>query len=85
MGSATPSVEAWFLMSQKRLKAHFLSKRLAGGAMPQIKTIDLSRTKNSGCISDELADEIRKLKELADDGIITQEEFEAKKKQLLGL
>ena len=60
MGSATPSVEAWFLMSQKRLKAHFLSKRLAGGAMPQIKTIDLSRTKNSGCISDELADEIRK-------------------------
>ena len=60
MGSATPSVEAWFLMSQKRLKAHFLSKRLAGGAMPQIKTIDLSRTKNSGCISDELADEVRK-------------------------
>ena len=31
------------------------------------------------------ADEIRKFKELADDGIITQEEFEAKKKQLLGL
>lgn len=31
------------------------------------------------------ADEIRKFKKLADDGIITQEEFEAKKKQLLGL
>lgn len=31
------------------------------------------------------ADEIRKFKELADDGIITQAEFEAKKKQLLGL
>lgn len=31
------------------------------------------------------ADEIRKFKELCDDGIITQEEFEAKKKQLLGL
>ena len=29
------------------------------------------------------ADEIRKLKELADEGIITQEEFEAKKRQLL--
>lgn len=31
------------------------------------------------------ADEIRKFKELLDDGILTQEEFEAKKKQLLGL
>lgn len=32
-----------------------------------------------------IADEIRKFKELADEGIITQEEFEAKKKQLLGI
>ena len=32
-----------------------------------------------------VADEIRKYKELANSGIITQEEFEAKKKQLLGL
>lgn len=31
------------------------------------------------------ADEIRKLKALMDDGIITQEEFKAKKKQLLGI
>lgn len=31
------------------------------------------------------ADELRKYKSLLDDGIITQEEFEAKKKQLLGL
>lgn len=31
------------------------------------------------------ADEIRKYKELLDDGIITQEEFDVKKKQLLGL
>ncbi|MCQ4637144.1 SHOCT domain-containing protein [Anaerovorax odorimutans] len=31
------------------------------------------------------ADEIRKYKELMDDGIISQEEFEAKKKELLGL
>ena len=31
------------------------------------------------------ADEIKKYKELADNGIITQDEFEAKKKQLLGL
>ncbi len=31
------------------------------------------------------ASEIRKFKKLADDGIITQDEFETKKKQLLGL
>ena len=31
------------------------------------------------------ADEIKKFKELLDDGIISQEEFDAKKKQLLGL
>ena len=30
-------------------------------------------------------DEIKKLKQLLDDGIITQEDFDAKKKQLLGL
>ena len=31
------------------------------------------------------ADEITKFKQLLDTGIITQEEFDAKKKQLLGL
>lgn len=34
---------------------------------------------------DSSADEIRKFKSLLDDGIITKEEFDAKKKQLLGL
>ena len=31
------------------------------------------------------AEELRKFKQLLDDGIITQEEFDAKKKQILGL
>ena len=31
------------------------------------------------------ADEIKKFKDLLDSGVITQEEFDAKKKQLLGL
>jgi predicted Zn-dependent peptidase len=31
------------------------------------------------------ADQIKKYKELLDSGVITQEEFDAKKKQLLGL
>lgn len=60
MGSATPSAEAWQLMQQGKLIRHTLSKRLSGGAMPQIKCIDLSKQNNSGCISEELAEEIRK-------------------------
>lgn len=60
MGSATPSVEAWQLMKTGRLIRHTLTKRLAGGAMPKIKIIDLSKLNTSSCISDELADEIRK-------------------------
>lgn len=32
-----------------------------------------------------VADQLRKLKSLVDDGILTQEEFEAKKKQMLGI
>lgn len=36
-------------------------------------------------ISDENIDDLRKLKELLDDGILTQEEFDAKKKQILGI
>ena len=35
--------------------------------------------------SESSADQIKKYKELLDDGIISQEEFDAKKKQLLGL
>ena len=34
---------------------------------------------------DRSADELKKNKELLDSGVITQEEFDAKKKQLLGL
>lgn len=33
----------------------------------------------------DLADEIRELKDLLDDGLLTQDEFDAKKKQLLGI
>ncbi len=47
----------------------------------------LERQKGTANISEKSnsADEIKKYKELLDDGIITQEEFDAKKKQLLGL
>ncbi len=59
MGSATPSVEAWHAMEKGSIIRHTLTRRLAGGAMPQIKTINLSTCKMDGCISTELADAIK--------------------------
>ncbi|TVQ37911.1 MAG: primosomal protein N' [Spirochaetaceae bacterium] len=41
MGSATPSVEAWRLMQQQRIRRLTLSRRLAGGSMPVIEVVDL--------------------------------------------
>lgn len=41
--------------------------------------------KDSVVINQSNADELKKFKELLDSGVITQEEFDAKKKQLLGL
>jgi primosomal protein N' (replication factor Y) len=57
MGSATPSAEAWKLMADGRITRLNLSQRLAGGALPEIKALDLSRAE--GCLTKELKDEIR--------------------------
>jgi len=56
MGSATPSAEAWKLMSEGSIKRLDLSRRLSGGGMPEIKPVSLART--AGCLSKELKDEI---------------------------
>ena len=60
MGSATPSVEAWYGMQSGSIVRHTLSKRLAGGEMPHISCIDLNYYPNDGCISKPLEDEINK-------------------------
>lgn len=41
MGSATPSVEAWHLMETGRLTRLDLTRRLAGGAMPAVRVVDV--------------------------------------------
>jgi len=51
----------------------------------QVESETASIVTTSQPTTDSNADEIRKYKELLDDGIITQDEFNAKKKQLLGL
>lgn len=59
MGSATPSVEAWNSIVQKKFECHYLTKRLSGGKMPLIECVDLSREKIDGSISKILEEEIR--------------------------
>ena len=54
----------------------------------RINTICVAKTPESEYEKEEkmsFADELKKYKELLDMGAITQEEFDAKKKQLLGL
>ena len=60
MGSATPSVEAWYGMQSGSIVRHTLTKRLAGGEMPHISCLDLNYFPGDGCISNPLEDEINK-------------------------
>ena len=60
MGSATPSVEAWYGMQTGSIIRHSLTKRLAGGEMPHISCIDLTNFPGDGCISKPLEDQINK-------------------------
>ncbi len=60
MGSATPSVEAWYGMQSGSIVKHTLTKRLAGGQMPHISCIDLSNYPGEGCITKPLEDQINK-------------------------
>lgn len=57
MGSATPSVEAWHLMEKKVIKRLNLTRRLAGGSLPEINIIDMKEIK--GVLSPQLIGEIR--------------------------
>lgn len=60
MGSATPSLEAYNSMIQGQIKKHVLTRRLAGGAVPEIRSINLSQIQNdSSCISPKLQEEIK--------------------------
>jgi len=77
----TPSGAIKFLMIKNKDKIHNeLSKLLIDR---QGKTIAAATIKQEVPLSN--ADELRKYKELLDSGAITQEEYNGKKKQLLGL
>lgn len=54
-------------------------------AKQQANPVEQPQTNTSGSAASDIAQELRILKGLMDEGIITQEEFDAKKRQLLGL
>jgi primosomal protein N' (replication factor Y) len=57
MGSATPSVEAWSLMASGAMGRLPLTKRLAGGAPPEVAIVDMRL--EEGPISRALAESVR--------------------------
>ncbi len=57
MGSATPSLEAWHLMQTGQIRRFNLTRRLSGGARPEIQVVRLGNT--DGALTDTLKKEIR--------------------------
>ena len=60
-------------------------KATLASSPPVDDELESSPTNDSQASSDSYLDELEKLAQLRDQGIITNEEFDAKKKQLLGL
>ena len=80
---ATSSGTIKFAFMENRDNIHAeISKQLVARQSQNKKTVDAIIRQE---IPQSNADELRKYKELLDMGVITQEEFDAKKKQLLGL
>ncbi|MBO4628933.1 MAG: primosomal protein N' [Treponema sp.] len=70
MGSATPSVEAWYGMKTGTIVRHTLTKRLAGGEMPYISCINLRNYKTEGSISEPLEKQIHSVLEKGHQAIL---------------
>ncbi len=68
MGSATPSIEAWYQMKEGAIRTFPLTKRLAGGAPPEIRIVNLAGTE--GSLSPTLIREIREAKTAGRQSII---------------
>lgn len=58
LGSATPSLEAWYQMKSGAMTTLRLTRRLAGGQAPEIRTVNMQGSQSS--LSPELQDEIIK-------------------------
>lgn len=61
MGSATPSLEAWYQIRRGNIKAYRLTKRLSGGELPAVSIVQLKP--GGGALSPELQQAIREAKQ----------------------
>lgn len=77
IGTSSGRIHFWLL--ENRQEIHALLSDLIGKIQGEASSPQTAPQASSS------ADEIKKFKELLDSGVITQEEFDAKKKQLLGL
>lgn len=76
---ATSSGRLHFWLVDNRQEVHSALSELIGKVQGEVPPPQRAQESSSS------ADELKKFKDLLDSGIITQEEFDAKKKQLLGL
>ena len=60
MGSATPSVEAWYMMKTDIIRTLPLTERLSGGSLPHIRVESLLNTQ--GALTGALIEEMRRTK-----------------------
>ena len=81
VGTSSGRIHFKFLKNQEKIHM-VLSDLLLKRQREKMATVSVSAPSN---INSSSADELKKYKELLDSGVITQEEFDAKKKQLLGL
>ena len=82
-----PEIYINFLATGKIKSNSLLYKTYTGYAQRVLSLLDIITNNSSLTVdsSTSVADEIKKYKNLLDEGIITQEEFDTKKKQLLNL
>lgn len=82
-----PTIVAWMRQQPNATAIFFLNLflgwSLVGWVIALVWALKKAEPTSTTIVSSSKADEIKKLKELADAGIISQEEFEAKKNLLL--
>ena len=74
--------------SKKTLKLRHIDKAAAQSLCSEVqngKEVNVTIEKDFCDKKDSIAQELKELKELLDEGVLTQDEFDAKKKQLLGI
>jgi hypothetical protein len=89
MGKSMMGHHIAFFSSGNKVKMKWINQGDIPGFINHVKaTIGKSSAKTQAAASQEsssAADEIKRFAELRDSGVITEEEFDAKKKQLLGI